>query len=185
MGFYSNIDNALSADNFEVETDFLIQSIIWYGMYDSDNSDNSNVEDSFDIRIYTLSGGELFVALGINSVTKTDFGVDDAYGENIYLYEVSLSDFGVEFSSGTYLISISNSNSLFYDWRWADGTGGDGITYYLDSGSWVAESYDVDLAFSLNGEIVQTSPVPEPGSILLFGLGLLVTALYKRPGRHR
>lgn len=179
-GFSSNIDGDLWADNFEVGSDFLIQSITWYGMYASDGSD---VSESFDVKIYNLSSEQLFAALGITSVTKTNSGVTDVYGNIIYAYEAALPSW--EIAVGEYLISISNSNSDYSNWFWADGTGGDGKTYYLDSGTWVAESDDVDLAFSLYGESVQTAPVPEPGTILLFGIGLLVTTFYRRPGRHR
>lgn len=180
-GFVSNSDGDLSADNFEITGNYQIESITWYGMYDSDDA---SITDTFDIKMYDSSQNLLYQALGITSVIKTGLNLTDSNGQTIYSYSFDVSSFGWELSNGEYLISISNENSEYSDWYWADGQGGDGITYYLNSGTWDTETYNVDLAFSLDGEPVQTGTVPEPGTMLLFGLGLLVTTFYRRAGGH-
>ncbi len=171
-GFMSNIDGDLSADNFSIAETVSIQSIEWFGMYDSAGS---GVSDTFDIKIYDMSGSEQFGAIGLTSAGKTASGVYDAYGAVIYKYEADVA--GWELTAGEYLISISNGNSDYSDWYWADGTGGDGISYYLDSGIWTAEDLGADMAFALNS-------VPVPGSFSLLGLGLLLTAFLGRTGKE-
>lgn len=178
-GFLSNIGGDLSADNFTITSNSLIQSVAWYGAYDSAGPD---VSDSFDIRIYNVSGDQMFDALGLTGVNKTDSGFNDAYGESIYRYEAVTP--GWELTVDEYLISISNGNSNFSNWFWADGTGGDGISYYRDSEDWLAEDLGVDMAFTLNGVPEQIAPVPEPGTILLLGLGLLLASSFRRTSEN-
>ncbi len=174
-GFVSNIDGDLSADNFEITSTSFIQAVSWYGMYYSANVDTT---DTFDIQILTLAGDILYNDLDIDTAVKTDSGSSDSYGETIYLYEVSIADW--ELSAGSYLLSISNTNSDYSDWYWADGLGGDGTSYYSDSGVWLSESYDIDMAFALEGEIQQSAPVPEPSTVILLGLGSVLMIMRTR-----
>jgi len=147
-GFISNIDGDLSADNFSILRPCTIQSISWYGMYGSDAADAADV---FDIRIISMDGTEQFSGSNITGVNKSDSGVVDASGNVIYTYETTVEN--CELSAGTYLLSISNENDNYSNWFWADGTDGDGISYYWDSGSdaWVDENIGTDMAFTLKG----------------------------------
>ena len=174
-GFISNINSDLSADNFILTGSSLIQSISWYGMYESADE---NTMDTFDIRIFDLSGTELFSNSGLVSVSRSDSGFTDVYGATIYMYNVAVADW--KLPANEYLFSVSNGNSDYSNWYWADGVG-DGISYYQDSSSWVAEDLGADMAFTLNGE---PAAVPIPGSLLLLGSasGVLTAARYrKRP----
>lgn len=164
-GFISNMDGDLSADNFSITRPCTIQSISWYGTYGSDAADAA---DLFDIRIISMDGTEQFCRLTITDVNKSDSGMVDAYGNAIYTYETTVEN--CELSAGSYLLSISNENDHYSNWFWADGTDGDGISYYRDAGLdvWVDENIGTDMAFTLNGTetmsreyIVLTDNVPD------------------------
>lgn len=169
LGFVSNIGGVLSADNFSLTKYSTIESLKWYGMYGSASSDTV---DSFDIRIFNFSGSELF-SLNESSVNKSYSGVDDAFGERIYEYELPIPDWALP--ADEYLLSISNQNSDFSDWFWADGTGGEGVSYYWDSSSWIADDIGTDTAFVLNG-----TPIPEPSTWVLLAGGFLSLCWYRR-----
>ena len=177
LGFVSNITGDLSADNFVISTPSTIQSIIWYGMY---AWADEKTEDTFDIRLSTLSGAQLFSSLGITNASKSDSGFVDAFGETIYQYEVSIADW--ELTSNEYLISISNSNTDFSDWFWADSLGGDGTSFYGVPGAWTEDTSGYEMAFTLNGVQSSIPTTPEPNSILLLGLGVGVFAYFQRTG---
>ena len=115
-GFISNIGGDLSADNFLVTTDSLLQSITWYGMYGSAEADTV---DTFDIMLLDMSGTQLFGESFVSNIAKSYSGFNDVYGERIYQYQASISDWAV--SVGSYLLSISITNSDSSDWYWADG----------------------------------------------------------------
>ncbi|EIM64946.1 PEP-CTERM sorting domain-containing protein [Desulfobacter postgatei] len=173
-GFISNIGGDLSADNFVVTDDTVLQLMTWYGMY---GAAGAGTVDSFDIQIFDMAGTELFGKSYVSNIDKSYSGFDDAYGEMIYQYQVSVSDWAV--SAGSYLLSISNSNTYFSEWYWADGLGGDGASYYFDSGAWVAEYIGIDMAFTLEGEQA-VAPAPEPSTFVLFAFGTLGMAALGR-----
>lgn len=173
-GVVSNTDGDLSADNFVLSHFSSIQSITWYGMYESAGA--ATVE-TFDIRIFDLSGAQLFGDLDLHTVSKSYSGFDDALGEMIYRYDAVVA--GWELPGDEYLLSISNGNSDFSNWYWADGLGGDGGVYYLDSGAWLPDNTASDMAFTLNG-VRNPAVVPEPSSFLLLGMGLILIASFRR-----
>jgi len=174
-GFISNIGGDLSADNFITTRNYLLQSITWYGMYESAGVSTT---DTFYIKIFNTSGNELFGESYFSAdVVKSYSGVDDAYDEMIYQYQVAISDWTI--SADSYLLSISNSNSDYSNWYWADGLGGDGISYYFDSGSWVAENAGIDMAFSIGG-VQAGAPMPEPSTFVLLAFGMLGIAGFGR-----
>lgn len=176
LGFFSNIDNDLSADNFVLGGSATLQSISWFGMYDYDDA---GLSDLFNIEILDLGGTSLNSNIGVSATSKVDTGFTDAYGSAIYQYSLDLP--ALELEAGEYLLSISNQNDIYSNWFWADSLDGDGITYSLLGGNdiWSPENWGVDMAFTLNGETA-TVPVPEPSTWLLLSLGVAALAWRRR-----
>ena len=181
FGFFSNIDNELRADNFFLTFDSSLQSISWFGMYDFADS---SVADEFDIEIFDLSGSSLFSYSG-SSVTRSDSGLTDYFGANIYQYTY---DFSLDLNADEYLLEISNSNDAYASWYWADSSdsNGDGETYYRgdDSSPWTQENIGYDLAFSVIGEqrIAKVPEISAAGGALAMGLLLALLALFRELG---
>lgn len=188
-GYLSNTGADNTADNFSLGSQTSLQSLKWYGSYfDPINFSTqipSSTIDTFEINIFESISSPTVFSLSSSSVTRSELspGEVNFYGETIYEYEVSLS--GV-LNAGDYLLSISNSNTAFFDWYWSDSSavGADGIVYYRGAITvpWDVDSFGnpdgLDAAFVLSGEPVVS--VPEPTTPLLLLAGMLALLLSKR-----
>jgi hypothetical protein len=92
-------------------------------------------------------------------------GGETLLGGNIYTYDITGLSFQ-ELSGIPYWLSVVPDLSFPPQWGWATGTGGDGSSYqvYFGTGSKLGS----DEAFTLLG-----TEVPEPGTLVLLGTGVL------------
>ena len=92
-------------------------------------------------------------------------GNETLLGGNIYTYDISGLGFQ-ELSGVEYWLALVPDLSFPPQWGWATGTGGDGISYQDFFGQ--RSQVGSDSAFTLIG-----TQVPEPGSLVLLGTGVL------------
>jgi len=85
---------------------------------------------------------------------------------NIYTYDITGLSFQ-ELSGIPYWLSVVPDLAFPPQWGWATGTGGDGHAYQTYFGSSGATNFDQ--AFTLIG----TTSVPEPGTLVMLGTGVL------------
>lgn len=92
-------------------------------------------------------------------------GGETLLGGNIYTYDITGLSFQ-ELSNIPYWISVVPDLSLAQaQWGWATGTGGDGAAYQSYFGQ--AGATEFDQAFTLG------TSVPEPGTLVMLGTGVL------------
>ena len=173
-------------------------------VWDDFNLSSNSTLNSISFRGWTSSGA---VATNVNwSIYADNSGSPGAgiyFGTNVpvtgtaagylgmavytvqdYVFSVGSRDLsaGAYWLSLSYAISSDNINYPNVYWEANDSLSGpytprNGIQYY-SGGS--MSPIDVDLVFSLNGTAGGTSPVPEPLSLLLLGLGLIGVAGVRR-----
>jgi hypothetical protein len=185
IGEYSNLgpageDHQQVADRFELSEYATLQSLTWYGRYDSLYNTAGPV--GFSVRVFDDGSG--------SPATTPSYVLDvfvnaDAQGTNYsgwpwYTYSTALPSWTL--GAGTYWLSIVETHGATppygaTQWLWAD-TFGTGYRAYRDQDgtSWLA-GLDVNHAFTLAG----TTTVPDPGSSLfLLGLGLVGLRAWRR-----
>lgn len=187
FGFPSNTGSTQAADNFSLVDQTRLESIKWYGSYQglAPGPIDAGTLDTFEISIFESLGSTAAFSLSSSSVTRSELtpGQTDFYQMTIYEYEVLLSG-GWDLAAGDYLLSISNSNTAFFDWFWSDSSAGaDGVVYYRDFSTdpWDVDIFnnpdELDAAFVLSGEHIA---VPEPTTPLLLLAGVLALLFSRR-----
>jgi hypothetical protein len=130
-------------------------------------------EDDFIISFYeedaTNAGSpeaDPFAQKTVTGLSRTDSGLDQDNGFPIYKYDAFLSSAVLLDKDPLYFIRIYDDITTGHSWDWTISLPGDGYFAYLDGG-W-KEQTSKNLAFELT-----TDPVPEPGTMLLVGAGLM------------
>ena len=169
---------AIIADNFSVASAFNLESLSWWGSYDTNDSDN------FIITLHSdasgVPGTQLQEYSSIN-VTATATSLFDISAAPVYRYDYTLPN-ALSLASGSYYLSITNETTAS-GWYWLTGTGGDAQHWNLDSdgSTWVVNSGS-DLATTVQ---YSAAAVPVPSAFLLMMAGLACLGrVVKNPARR-
>lgn len=157
---------SLVADNFDIAGQASLNSIVWWGAY----FDDTNVTDNFVIKLYS----DTLTSAGTNINVGT-FG--KALVNDYYEYKFDLTT-PLTLTAGNYFLSIQNQD---VSWAWLYGNPGNSSFWNLpvltNNWSLALDENDVvipnDLAFRLEGNVIQNVPEPDSTMLILVGLGML------------
>jgi PEP-CTERM motif len=163
-------------DNFTLGAGGTINDVQWYGEYFNPPVQGPILD--FTVAFYADSGGVPGTTLFTETVSGTanETFLTTVNGFPVYTYDLSINPF-VAAAGTQYWVSVEPTLFFPPQWGWSSGTGGDGAGYQCFFGA-CSSSGIPDLAFTLNGST--TSGVPEPGSLLMLGSGLLGLAGFVR-----
>ena len=162
---------ATSYDNFTLGTATTINQVTWVGGYY--NPQSLGPIRQWAVSFYANNGGQpgtLLHAFTIAGNGGESFLQNDVLGDPIYFYKV-----GVSFNAAagtTYWLSVVPDLAFSPQWGWTSSSTGDGISYTNYFGT--LSSNPTDLAFALSTQ--QQTTVPEPGSLMSLGIGVLGAA---------
>jgi hypothetical protein len=155
-------------DNFTLGAGYNLTSVEWIGSYF--NPPNQGTITAWTVSFWADAAGQpgaLLQSFNVAGNGNETFLLNDNFGDPTFLYGIAVN-FNV--AAGTqYWLSVVPDLGFPPQWGWETGTGGDGIAYQDFFG--IRTQLASDLSFALYGNPVST--VPEPGTILLLGSGLL------------
>ena len=159
---------ATTYDNFTLATSSNIDQFAWVGGYF--NPSTQGVMTGATLTFYADSGSNSPGAVlaqfsGSGNFGETFIGTDQ-FGDPMYLYSGTLPPFAA--AAGTeYWVSIVPDVAFPPQWGWGTSSQGDAYGWQCFFGT--CGPVPTDFAFALYG----TSAVPEPGTLVLMGTGLL------------
>lgn len=188
-GYYSQNDtntgtyDATTFDNFTLVSPATLDSLSWVGSYVNSTGtitgftisiwgNNAGVPDYTHAALYTAS---------VSGNAGQTFVEDDFFGNPTYNYAANIN---FSAAAGTeYWLSIVPSLAGPSRWAWETGSGGDGTAYQLFgtlSSPSSPGTVNADLTFTLFN-----TPIPEPATTGLIGVGLGLLALVSRRIKSR
>src|SRR5215472_9676514 len=162
---------ATSYDNFTLGSATAINQVQWIGGYF--NPQSLGPISQWTVSFYADNSGQpggLLSAFVIGGNGGETFIGNDALGDPNYLYTAAVS---FSAAAGTqYWMSVVPDLAFPPQWGWGTSSQGDGISYQDFFGT--RSSNPTDLSFALFAQ--QNTGVPEPGSMMLLGTGIVGVA---------
>jgi hypothetical protein len=159
---------ATSYDNFTLGTATAANAVEWIGGYF--NPQTAGPITAWTVSFYSDNAGQpggVLASFAIAGNGGETFLQNDALGDPNYLYSAA-----VNFNAAagtTYWMSVVPDLAFPPQWGWGTSTQGDGISYQDFFGTRSPNA--TDLSFALFAQ--QNTGVPEPGSLLLLGTGIV------------
>jgi hypothetical protein len=167
-----------TADNFTLAAgQNIIRDVHWAGTYFA----NSPTTDNFTVQFFNDTGSGApqvtpFLSLPVGSVSRTNTGLDAILG---FAHRYSVNVAPIVLTPGTqYWLSIFNDTGPdpADDWFWVGNpfSGGDYFVRSDTSAPWSLSTFGIRMDFQLTDDV---AAAPEPVTLLLFGIGMIVFAI--------
>jgi hypothetical protein len=154
-------------DNFTLGTAATVDSLHWEGEYF--NPPNQGQITAWTVTIWSDNGGQPGAPLQVTHVDGTANETFDGIFNGFPAYTYSVSGLGFSADAGVqYWISEVPDLGFPPQWGNSSGTGGDGVAFQDFFGT--RTQLAADMAFALDGGNVG---VPEPGTLVMLGTGVL------------
>lgn len=174
VAYFSSIGGlAQNADSFQLDGEYALDGVSWWG-----TATDGSLDD-FTVRIFSDVSGEPADAPAVTltgAVMQSDAALVEFSGLAVYRYDLAVANLALV--AGTYYFSVANDG--LDEWWWLTSAVGDASSYYRESDGDLWSADVVDFAFGVSGTRPVT--VPEPGTALLLSTGLAVFALRRRLG---
>ena len=164
--------NQILAGEFSVNTSATVNQAKWYGTMHSgdplDTGDTWNFDVTFRGENSDQPSSILSNTSVVASVTETAYTVES---QRVYMFDALFSNFTLSANTSYFFTALNTGTQNTFRWTVGLDTSYDAF-FSNDSGStWADLSNRSPLNFSLHN--TGASSVPEPATMLLFGLGLL------------
>jgi hypothetical protein len=173
FGLNSNLNGQVIFDNFVLPSDSVVTNLGWSGAYQMNTVPTNPVP--FSVSFYSDQGGLPGTLLSTQnvSVLGTQTGVSPTSGYLIRTYDALLPT-TVNLTGGarTWVSIVETETSMHDTWMWqfSKDRGGNGVAYQNGPNATLAWRDNFDVSFSLAG----TAAVPEPSTLALTSLGVVV-----------
>ena len=171
---------ATAYDNFTLRAAATVNNVQWTGDY-SNGPPAQGTITAFTLNFWSDNAGQpdtsgsplLSESIGGNANETPIAGSGlDKLNDPTFTYSADLPTAFMAAAGTQYWLSIVPDVGNPPQWAWENSSSGDGVSYQAFFGT--RSNNGVDLAFTLNGDIIQPPGVstPEPGSLTLLCLGL-------------
>lgn len=160
------------ADDFRLEVGYnTIRNVHWWGGYSGSGPPEV---DHFTIALYAEVGGapasQSFYTFQVQSYVRETWWRTDYFNNEVYLYSAPIAPITLT-PDTTYYLSIWESNPTGPDWVWSEACYNCSESFARTSlgAPWEVDWMRYKLAFYLTDD---RQPIPEPGTVVILGMGL-------------